>query len=255
MQKISVVIVCKNEQEHIGNCIESLRGLTDDIVVLDNGSNDRTRDIVTEKGVRLVTDEWSGYGKTKNKAATHTKYDWILSLDADEVLDEELKKNLKALRPDETEVYKLKFKNFLGKKYIRYGEWGNDAHIRLFNKHKIHWDEEAVHEKLFLPAGTGVKTIKGYILHYTVKDISDYSAKMLRYGLLNAEKYAAAGKRSSALKVFFAPRLSFAKNYLLKLGFLDGRAGIICAYMTAYYTFIKYARLLELQEYRTRSKE
>src|SRR5689334_3557854 len=136
MQKISVVIVCKNEEEHIGNCIESLRGLTDDIVVLDNGSNDRTKEIVSGKGVKLVIDEWKGYGKTKNKAATHSKYDWILSLDADEEIDEKLKENLKGLQLDENAVYKLKFKNFLGKKHIRHGEWGNDAHIRLFNKQK-----------------------------------------------------------------------------------------------------------------------
>jgi glycosyltransferase involved in cell wall biosynthesis len=257
MQKISVVIVCKNEEEHIGNCIESLRDLTDDVVVLDNGSTDRTREIIAGKRVKLIVDEWRGYGKTKNRAALHTKYDWILSLDADEEIDDDLRGNLKELAPDENAVYKFRFKNFLGKKHLRYGEWGNDAHIRLFNKHKVSWDEEAVHEKLLLPAGTIVKKITGAILHYTVKDLTDYSAKMLRYGLLNAEKYAAAGKRSSALKVFLAPRLAFARYYFFKLGFLDGRAGLTCAYMTSYYSFIKYARLLELQnpEQGTRNSE
>jgi glycosyltransferase involved in cell wall biosynthesis len=248
IMEISAVIVCKNEEDHIAACIESLQDLTDDIIVLDNGSTDRTKEIVAAKKAKLITGEWKGYGKTKNSAAHHTKYDWILSLDADEEIDEVLRNNLKHAQLKEGEVYKLKFKNFFGNKHLRFGEWGNDAHIRLFNKHRVFWDEEAVHEKLFLPQGTRVKRIKGAVLHHTVKDIDDYSQKMLRYALLNAEKYAARGKKSSAFKIFLAPRLSFAKYYFLKLGFLDGWAGLVCAYMTSYYSFVKYARLLELNK-------
>jgi glycosyltransferase involved in cell wall biosynthesis len=247
MQKISAVIVCKNEEERIGGCLQSLQGVIDDIVVLDNGSTDRTREIIAASGARLVIDEWRGYGKTKNAAALHAKYDWILSMDADEELDEELKNSLKELEfQNENEAYRIRFKNFLGTKHLRFGEWGNDRHIRIYNRHKVFWDEEAVHEKLFLPQGTNIKTIKGSILHFTVRNIADYSEKMLRYALLNAEKYAAAGKRSSAWKVFLAPKFSFIKYYFFKLGFLDGWAGLVCAKMTSYYIFIKYARLLEI---------
>jgi glycosyltransferase involved in cell wall biosynthesis len=249
MQKISVVIVCKNEEERIGGCLRSVQGVTDDIVVLDNGSTDRTKEIVAASGARLVIDEWRGYGKTKNAAANHANYDWILSMDADEELDGELKKTLSELRlQNENEVYRISFKNFLGAKHLRFGEWGNDKHIRIFNRNKISWDEEAVHEKLFLPGTVNIVDIKGFINHYTAKNVKDYSEKMLRYALINAEKYAANGKKSSELQIFFAPKFSFIKYYFFKLGFLDGRAGLICAKMTSYYTFVKYARLLELNK-------
>ena len=256
MQKISIVIVCKNEEEHIGTCLRSLQGISDDIVVLDNGSEDRTREIISGSGARLIFDKWLGYGKTKNAAAIHAKYDWILSMDADEEVDEELKNSLKELSLlNETEVYKISFKNFLGNKHLKFGEWGNDRHIRIYNRRKVFWDKEAVHEKLFLPEGVSVKYVKGFINHYTVRNIKDYSEKMLRYALLNAEKYAANGKRSSAWKVFFAPIFSFIKYYFFKLGFLDGWAGLICAKMTSYYTFVKYARLLEINKSKMKSQK
>jgi len=177
-------------------------------------------------------------------------------MDADEEIDAELKNSLNELQlENENEVYRIRFKNFLGTKHLRFGEWGNDKHIRIYNRHKIFWDEEAVHEKLFLSGGTVTRTVKGSILHYTVKNIADYSEKMLRYALLNAEKYAANGKRSSGLKILFAPKFSFLNNYFFKLGFLDGWSGWVCARMTSYYTFIKYARLLELNKVKSQKSK
>ena len=253
MQKISAVIVCKNEEPHIATCLRSLQGVTDDVVVLDNGSTDRTREIVAASGARLVIDEWRGYGKTKNAAGVHAKYDWILSLDADEELDDELKNSLRELPlQNENKVYRIRFKNYLATKHLRFGEWGNDKHIRIFNRNKISWDEQAVHEKLFLPENVTVGDVKGSINHYTVSNVKEYSEKMLRYALLNAEKYAVNGKKSSGLKVFFAPIFSFIKYYFFKLGFLDGWAGLVCAKMTSYYTYVKYARLLELNKVKSR---
>src|SRR5436309_13616082 len=146
MQKISVVIICKNEEEEIGRCLQSLRGLTDDIVVLDNGSTDNTKNIVRDAGVRLVEEGWEGFGKTKNKATTFAKYDWILNLDADESIDDELKTSL--LRQDlqnDNEVFQIKFKNFLGDKYLKFGEWGGDKHVRLFKRKKTNWNEAVEH--------------------------------------------------------------------------------------------------------------
>jgi glycosyltransferase involved in cell wall biosynthesis len=226
--------------------LQSLRGVTDDIVVLDNGSTDRTREIIAGTSARLVIGKWQGYGKTKNEAARQAKYDWILSLDADELVDDDLKKFLKetALEND-NEVLVVRFKNYLGDKHLKYGEWGDDKHIRGFNRNKVKWDEEAVHEKLYLPASVNKKFADGYILHYTAKNLHDYSEKMRCYALLNAEKYAANGKSSSWAKVFFSPAFSFIKYYFFKLGFLDGWQGLVCASMTSYYTFLKYACLLE----------
>ena len=249
MQKISVVVVCKNEEAEIARCLQSLVGVTDDIVVLDNGSTDGTKDIVSISGARLIEARWEGFGKTKNKALSFAKYDWILSLDADESIDHELKNSLLHLSfLNVNEVYEIRFKNFLGNKYLRFGEWGWDRHVRLFNRQKVVWNEAVVHEALRLSPGYIKKSVKGAILHYTVKDETEFADKMYRYALLSAEKYAAQGKKSSWFKKNIAPLFAFLKYYIFKLGFLDGRAGFICARMTSYYTFAKYARLLELNK-------
>ncbi|HMG66927.1 MAG TPA: glycosyltransferase family 2 protein [Chitinophagaceae bacterium] len=256
MQRISVVIVCKNEEREIGRSLESLRGLTDDIVVLDTGSKDATMEIVRKEGVRLFEENWEGFGKTKKKATVLAKYDWILNLDADEAIDEELKKSLlNASLNNESEVFLIKFKNFLGNKYLRFGEWGGDKHIRIFNRKKINWNEATVHERLLLIPETKITRLKGFILHHTVSSVAEYAEKTLKYGLLSAEKYSEEGKNSSWPKIYLAPVFTFLKYYIFKLGFLDGRAGFICARMTFRYTFIKYARLLELNRLKTIRKK
>jgi glycosyltransferase involved in cell wall biosynthesis len=255
MQKISVVIVCKDEEDEIGRTLQSLAGLTDDIVVLDNGSTDNTKNIVRELGARLEEESWEGFGKTKNKATRFAKYDWILNLDADESIDKELKNALLNLPlQDDDEVFEIKFKNFFGDTYLRFGEWGSDRHIRLFNRRKVNWNEAIVHEGLIFAPGIRIKKLKGFVLHYTVKNKAEFAAKMQKYGLLNAEKYAREGKRSSWLRIYLAPVFTFLKYYVFQLGFLDGRAGFICAKMSSYYTHIKYARLIELNKVKKQNK-
>lgn len=249
MQKISVVLVCKNEEDEIGRTLQSLNGLTDDIVVFDNGSIDNTKNIIRDSGARLIEGDWEGFGKTKNKATSFAKYDWILNLDADESIDEDLKNSLLDLPlQNDSEVFDIRFKNFLGDTHLRFGEWGTDSHIRLFNRRKVNWNEAIVHEGLIFPPGVEIKKLRGFVLHYTVKNRAEFAEKMLRYGLLNAEKYAREGKRSSWIMMYLAPVFSFLKYYVFKFGFLDGRAGFICAKMSSYYTRIKYARLLELNK-------
>src|SRR5215510_6358381 len=146
MQKISVVLICKNEEDEIGQTLQSLSGLTDDIVVLDNGSTDNTKNIVRDAGARLIEEGWEGFGKTKNKATGFAKYDWILNLDADESIDQDLKNSISDLSlQNDNEVFQIKFKNFLGDTHLRFGEWGADSHIRLFNRRKVNWNEAIVH--------------------------------------------------------------------------------------------------------------
>src|SRR5436190_14172058 len=145
MQRLSVVIICKNGAAVIGETIKSFSGLTDDILVYDNGSTDSTKEIVKQNNARLVDGSWEGFGKTKNKAIALAKYDWILSLDADEAIDGELKRSLLALNLTvENDVYEIKFKNFLGNKYLKFGEWGGDKHIRLFNRKITQWNDASV---------------------------------------------------------------------------------------------------------------
>lgn len=249
MQQLSVVIICKNEADVIGKTLQSLEGLCDDIIVYDNGSTDHTIEEVRKFNVQLHQGTWEGFGKTKNKAIALAKYDWILSLDADESIDGELKQTLLALElTEEKDLYEIKFKNFLGDKHLKHGEWGGDKHIRLFNRKKTHWNDAPVHEELLITRDMNSKKLNGYILHQTMKDINDYAAKMVRYAMLNAEKYHRQGKRSSFFKLRIAPGLTFIQYFILKGGFLDGYAGYVCARMTSWYTFLKYARLKELTD-------
>src|SRR5882724_3960179 len=160
MQKLSVVIVCKNEAEIIGSTLQSLQGLTDDIVLYDNGSSDATITIAEQFNAAFHQGHWEGFGKTKRAAIALAKYDWILNLDADEAIDEELKQSLLEVSlNNENVVYEIAFKNFLGNKHLRYGEWGIDKHIRLFNRRQVSWDDAPVHEKLILPKDVAIKKL------------------------------------------------------------------------------------------------
>lgn len=248
MPSFSIVIICKNEAGVIATTLESLQGLSDDVIVYDNGSTDTTISIIKKFPVHLYTGAWEGFGRTKNKAIGHAKYDWILSLDADEAVDEVLKQSLKTFNDsNEKTIYKIRFRNFLGKKPLKYGEWGWDWHTRLFNRKMVQWDEEPVHEKLLLPQGYEMKKLKGFLLHRTAENLEEYAAKTVKYAMLNAEKYHRRGVHASWFKIRISPVYNFFYYYVIKGGFLDGHAGYVCAKMTAHYTFLKYARLRELQ--------
>lgn len=244
--RFSIVIVCKNEEGNIDKVLRSIKGLTDDILVYDNGSTDNTLPILRQYGVRIHQGEWMGYGKTKQLAVSMAKYDWVLSIDADEALDDELKKSLLTLSFSNNEAYEIRFKNFLGNKHLRWGEWGSDKHTRLFNRTVVNWNEAGVHEALVIPSFVSIKKLNGFVLHKTMNDTAEYSRKMVKYALLNAEKYFEQGKKSSWAKRYISPQFSFIKHYVFQLGFLDGWEGLLSARMTAFYTFLKYARLHEL---------
>ena len=246
MFQFSVVIVCKNEDTIIGKTLNILKEFAPDIVVYDNGSTDRTIEIVKTFPVNLIQGSWEGFGKTKNKANSFAKHDWILSLDADEIPDEELKNALINLSPSsEKSVFNIKFKNFLGDTWIRYGEWGFDKHIRLFNRNQVNWNEAEVHEQLIFPEDVLYEKINGHVLHYTMRHDNDYKNKIIQYATLSAEKYFRQGKKTAWWKQWLSPVFSFIQNFIFKLGFLDGKNGFTCARMTAWYTFLKYKKLAE----------
>ncbi len=244
---VSVVIIAKNEAHIIGQTLLSLRGLTDDIVVVDNGSTDNTEAICRQMGAVVIKAAWQGYGPTKNIGIKAAKYDWILSLDADEAIDEQLKQAVKNMSTaDENNVYNLNFKNFFCGKWVKHGEWGSDRHIRLFNRKTVQWDAAAVHEQLQLPLKAKVIVLPGNVLHYTVHSLQDYMEKTVRYARMNAVKYFEQEKKSNFVKLRLSPLFSFTQNYILRLGFLDGWEGYLTAKTTAWYTFLKYAYLKEM---------
>ena len=247
--KISVVIICRDEAHIIGKTIQAVQQITDDVVVVDSGSIDGTQQIVQSTGARLIETEWSGYGANKNKGVSIAKYEWILSIDADEVIDNELIFELQTIQMSKISVvYNIRFRAFLGDKMIRFGEWSNDQHIRLYNRTYSAWNVAAVHEGLILPKETKVITLKGFIHHFTSRNLEEFTNKTKQYALLKAEKYYQQGKKAGWIKCCIATGFSFIKNYFFRWGFLDGKAGFTVAKMNAWYTWLKYVRLRELRK-------
>jgi glycosyltransferase involved in cell wall biosynthesis len=248
MVPVSIVIITKNEADIIASCIQKARLITDDIVVIDNGSTDDTPHIAGIYGCRVYKKTWDGYGANKNKGIEAAKYNWILSIDADEVPDEELVNSLHKLNyKDPAIVYDIKFRSYFGKKLIHFGSWGRDHHIRLFNRSLVKWSETIVHETLILPENIQTKKVSGHICHYSVKDVSEYDSKCSYYAKLSAKKYFRDGKKANAVKLYISPIFGFLKNYIFYLGFLDGREGWEIAKTTVKNTRRKYLYLSQME--------
>lgn len=252
MASVSVVIICLNAIDTIKKVVDAALLLTDDVIVVDTGSTDGTQQKIS-KSARLITSEWLGFGNTKNKGNQLAGYDWILSLDADEVLSENLINTIKKLDPtDKHTVYSIKLLNYFGDQPIKYGEWQNNWVKRLFNRQVVRWDASPVHEKL--TASTELKIVKlhGLIHHYTTTGIDKYKLKLDRYADLMAEKRYKSGKKATWVKSYIAPAFNFIKNYFFNLGILDKKAGWQIAKAHAMYTYMKYKKLHQLHRKNTK---
>jgi glycosyltransferase involved in cell wall biosynthesis len=255
MIPVSIVIITKNEVDLIGRCVSNAKLISDDVIIVDSGSTDHTLDIASIYGCRAFERPWDGYGANKNKGIKLAKYDWILSIDADEAPDPGLIKSLKSLKLSDPDlVYDIKFRSYFGQKLIRFGSWGRDHHIRLFNRRAVKWSETMVHETLITPENTRVKKLKGHIHHYSVKNLAEYNQKCSYYAKLSAGQYLRDGKKAGVIKLYISPLFGFIKNYLFYLGFLDGREGWEIAKATLKNTHRKY-QLLNQMEVRRHKKE
>jgi glycosyltransferase involved in cell wall biosynthesis len=245
MTPISVVIITKNEAETIARCIRAARLISNDIIIVDNDSTDSTTDIAQRLGCHVYREHWDGYGANKNKGIKYARHDWILSIDADEVADEQLIRTLRGLKLTDPEVvYDIPFITYYGNKPVHFGSWGRDHHARLFNRKATRWNEPPVHEKLMLPPAIKTQKLRGHLHHYSVKNDYECHSKIIHYARLSAEKYLMTGEKATVMKLYFSPAFHFVKNYILFLGFLDGREGWQIARMIAKHTRLKY-RLLQ----------
>lgn len=241
---ISVVLITFNEETKIRKTIEAVSSLTDDIIVIDSFSTDNTVEICKELGARVIQQVWQGYGKQKNTGHAYAKYDWILSIDADEVVSPALLAELKNLNPpSEKQVFSIPFKTYFCNTLIRFGGWNPQFHIRLFNKKNVQWDTLAVHETLALASDVEIITLKGFIDHYSYDSIEDYTSKSSKYTDLFAIRLKERGKKSSWSKMYVSPLFTFIKEYIFKFGFLDGAMGFKIACLNYNYTKQKYRKL------------
>jgi glycosyltransferase involved in cell wall biosynthesis len=242
MQKLSVAIVCKNEEDNIGRCLESVKW-ADEIVVVDSGSTDNTVKICCDFGCRVIESEWLGFGKTKAFAVSSVKNDWVLSLDADEQVTPPLKRDIERALESESPIvgYYIRFITFyLGHK-IRFSGWQNEYHLRLFNRKAGSYNEHIIHEGLDLEGERG--KLRSPIYHYSFPSLTKHLEKMARYAELSSEKKASEGKSVTLGGVIGRGLFTFIQIYFLRLGFLDGRYGLILAINNAFANYIKYLML------------
>lgn len=237
---LSIVIIAKNEEHIIGQCLASVVDLGLEILVLINQSTDKTEQIAHEYGAKVINIDWQGYGKTKNLGAKMAKNKFILSLDADEVLDAELQKSIQIFLKKEakaTAYFLQRDMVFLNKK-LKGGSAVNEKIIRLYNKEEWQWDDRNVHEKLIsLHHGKAEEKLNGCLLHYSYKDREDMRARLLYYSQLWAKDKKI---KFSEIKKFSNSLFAFIKNYFLKKGFLDGKIGFIFSLEQARYVYNKY---------------
>lgn len=242
IKTISCVIIAKNAASTIKNTLASL-ALFDNIIVYNNGSTDKTADIANKfNNVTLVQGEFIGFGPTKNKAASFAEYDWILSLDADEVLSSAFIDSLQKVTLDKDNIYTIERENFYRTTQIKYC-WGNDIIPRLYNRQNTSFSSQNVHESIMLE-GFNIQHIAGAIKHYPYASITDFIIKLDRYSTLYANDHQ--GKKSSSpLKAMINAHFAFFKTYFLKRGFLDGYPGLIIAFSHMATTFYKHMKLYE----------
>lgn len=215
----------------------------DEIVVADSQSTDDTKKIASEFTQKIFDIEWEGYGKAKNFAKDKASHQWILSVDADEVVTQDLKEEIQKITKSEDSLngyYIPRKSNFLGK-WIKHGGWYPDYVLRLFKKDKATFNQSMVHEKVQVEGRIGY--LKNDLLHYTDPSFDHYLEKLNRYTSLGAEELFRMGKRAHLFDLIFRPGAVFLKMYFVRKGFLDGFSGFILAASSAFHVFSKYVKL------------
>ncbi len=243
--KISATIITFNEERNIARVIESLR-CCDEILVLDSGSNDRTAEIATKLGARVVEASWHGYAAQKNIAAELACHDWILALDADESLSEALEAeiwHIKKTGPRYDGYTVPRLAQYLGR-WILHSGWHPDRKVRFFDRRKAKWVGEYVHESVTVNGRIG--HLKSSLLHFTCNSLSEHLRSMDRYTTLAAQEIVSRGGEISFDRLLFEPIWTFIRTYVIKCGFLDGVEGLAIAYMAAIYNFLKYAKARDM---------
>lgn len=238
---ISATIITQNEERNLPRAIESLR-CCDEILVVDSGSTDRTVEIAEKFGARVLDANWRGYAGQKNYASDQAAHDWVLSIDADEALSEDLEAEIWQIKKNgpRYDAYTVpRMAQYLGR-WILHSGWYPDRKIRLFDRRKAKWVGQFVHERVVSTGRVGA--LDGNLLHYTCGSLSEHLKSMDRYTTLAAEEVVECGKPVGAGRLLLDPPWTFFRTYFLQGGYLDGLEGLAIAYMASLYTFLKYAK-------------
>lgn len=247
MLKLSVVIITLNEEKNIGRCLNSVKEIADEIVVVDSFSTDRTEEICKEYGARFIKHEFGGHIEQKNWAIEQTKYRHVLSLDADEELSERLKKSILEVKGDWKfdGYYFNRLTNYCGK-WIRHTSWYPARKLRLWDKTKGKWGGINPHDKFKLDKGATRKFLKGDLLHYSYYTINEHIAQINTFSTIVANAYLKENRTASYRNIIFHPLWRLFRDYIIKRGFLDGFYGLVISVNSAHETFLKYIKLRKL---------
>ena len=247
--KISATIITLNEESNIKAACESV-AWADEILVVDSGSTDATREVAEASGARVIINAWPGFGAQKQFAVEQAQYEWIFSLDADERVSDELNQSIESLKqkPDPADGYEIARRTHYQGRWIRGGGWYPDRQLRLFKKNKGHWKQRHIHESVTMDAGAHVERLTGDLLHYTSQNAAHHH-RMIgeRYAPLAARQMFEEGRRTSVLGVASAGPAAFIRSLILKGGLRDGFAGFTIASFAAHHAFLKHLMLWEKQ--------
>lgn len=245
MNPLCAVLITRNAAAVIEACLDSL-AFADEIVVVDSASTDATAEIAARKGARVVQKEWLGFGRQKQFAVEQASHDWVLCLDADERVSPQLAASIRsALAAPVSPVYRMARRNrFLGR-WLSHGEGYPDWSPRLFNRMNARWSDDLVHEKVLFAVTPG--TLGGDLMHDSADDLTTYLERQNRYTTLAARQAFEQGRSAGVLHMLFSPVVRFIKFYLMRLGFLDGLAGLLHISIGCMNSYMKYAKLIELR--------
>jgi glycosyltransferase involved in cell wall biosynthesis len=244
MNSVSVTIISRNEAQNIEACLDSV-GWAYEVVLVDQFSDDGTAGIAEKSGAKVFQENWKGYAGQKNSAIEKATGNWILSLDADERVTNDLKLEIESVVNSSSPMdgHYIPRKNFFCGQWIRHGGWYPDYNLRLFRKGTGCFQERAVHEKIILNGRLGY--LKNPLEHYTYRSIKDYIERLERYSRLSAAEISDRSRWSRWHTLTLRPLFTFLNMYLFRRGILDGSAGLFLAVSYAYYTFLKYYRFYE----------
>ena len=248
--KISAVIITYNEALNIGRCLESVRAVADEIVVVDSYSTDKTEEICRKMNVKFLQHPFEGHIEQKNYAVSCAGCEHVLSLDADEVLSEKLIQSIQAAKQSwQFDGYSFnRLTNYCGK-WIRYSGWYPDTKLRLWDKSNGRWGGVNPHDRVMLDEQSRVCHLPGDLYHYSYHSIQDHVDQINSFSEIAARAAYAEGRRANLLlDILMNPLLTFFKKYFLKLGILDGYQGFMIAIHTGYGKFLKYIKLRELEK-------
>ncbi|HEY0544920.1 MAG TPA: glycosyltransferase family 2 protein [Pyrinomonadaceae bacterium] len=250
--KITATIITHNEAENIRAACESV-AWADEILVVDSESTDATREIAAACGARVIMRAWPGFAAQKQFAADEASHDWILSLDADERVSDELRETLLKLKQvDEAllaDGYRIARRSWYMGRWIRGGGWYPDYQLRFYRTARGRWEGAFIHESVKLPDDARISILKGDLLHYSVRDAAHHHQMIgERYAPLSAKQMYERGRRTSSFGVATAAPAAFIRSYFLKGGFRDGLAGLAIARFAAHHAFLKHLMLWEMQK-------